>query len=262
MCQVAGLDELYRRISHRIDVDLETPAAHVTLFVRNGETGIELDDPEALLAYSQVVDPDSAEPFLRIGVKLVPLGSRFDRALRFASDIHSRQRRRGGEVPYLAHLMGVSSLVLEDGGSEEEAIGGLLHDSVEDHPGEVSIERLEREFGPAVAAIVRVCTDAFEQPKPPWEERKRRYVAHLGDARNGFALRVAAADKLYNARAILGDYRDMGDELWARFDRGADAQLWYYRSLADALGKAFPGRLVDELDRTVTELERAVAAGS
>jgi hypothetical protein len=69
--------------------------------------------------------------------------------------------------------------------------------------------------------------------------------------------RVSLADKLYNARAILLDYRRLGDELCERFDPEAD-QLWYQRALALPFRETTESPLVEELDRVVTELEQAV----
>ena len=140
------------------------------------------------------------------------LSTRFVEALAFAIEAHGDQRRKGGEIPYVAHLLGASSLVLEAGGDEDMAIAGLLHDTIEDT--DTTAGEIEARFGPRVAAIVEACTDSHEQPKPPWRERKERYLAHLRSAQTPTeVLVVSRADKLHNARAILMDYRDVGDEL-------------------------------------------------
>ncbi len=195
------------------------------------------------------------------------LTERFDAALSFARRLHGDQRRKGSETPYLAHLLGVASLVLEHGGDEEMAIGALLHDVIEDqgasYPGGVAALRMaiDRHFGPAVLAIVDGCTDTVTNPKPPWRGRKAAYVARLAQAPAGVLL-VAAADKLHNARAILADYRVIRDRLWDRFTGGKAGTLWYYRALVTALEQAAeaPERLAAELDRVVTQLEAAVEA--
>ena len=129
------------------------------------------------------------------------LSSKFDQALQYAAAIHREQIRKGTEIPYLAHLLGVASIALEHGASEDEAIGALLHDAAEDAGGLARIEDIRRNFGDAVAAIVEGCTDSVVVPKPPWRKRKEDYIAHLPSASPSVRL-VSASDKLHNARAI------------------------------------------------------------
>lgn len=86
----------------------------------------------------------------------------------FAVRLHARQKRKGTRIPYSAHLLAVASLVLEDGGTTDEAVAALLHDAVEDQGGRRTLERIRRRFGPAVARIVEACSDADTVPKPPW----------------------------------------------------------------------------------------------
>jgi GTP pyrophosphokinase len=182
------------------------------------------------------------------------LTSRFDRALQFASELHSGQVRKGSTVPYVSHLLSVASLVLEDGGDEDEAIAGLLHDAVEDQGGQPTLQEIRRRFGDRVARIVESCTDADTTPKPPWRERKERYLVHIASA-PADARRVSSADKLHNARSILLDYRTHGEAVWARFRGGKDGTLWYYRALVTAFRAGGAGPLVRELERVVTALE-------
>jgi (p)ppGpp synthase/HD superfamily hydrolase len=182
------------------------------------------------------------------------LTRRFQDALVYASELHSRQTRKGSGVPYVAHLLGVASLVLEDGGDEEQAIAALLHDAVEDQGGRATLEDIRRRFGGVVAEIVAGCTDADTVPKPPWRERKERYLAHLR-ATPPHVRRVSLADKLHNARAIVSDFRREGQAVFGRFSAGRDGVLWYYRALADAFRASGGGFLSEELERTVGELE-------
>lgn len=188
------------------------------------------------------------------------LGERFERALGFAAATHRTQVRKGSGIPYIGHLLGVCSLVVEDGGSEDEAIAALLHDAAEDQGGEEMLARIRDQFGSAVADIVLACSDTLEEPKPPWCGRKQSYVAHL-EHQPVEVLRVSLADKLFNARAILRDYAVVGDQLWDRFKVGSQGQLWYYRQLADAFERLLPGRMASELSEVVAELEGAVATG-
>src|SRR6266852_8343639 len=108
--------------------------------------------------------------------------TRFEDALRWTAEIHRPDVRKGTDIPYVSHPLAVASIVLEHGGSEDEAIGALLHDVVEDHPHEVTFEEIRRRFGPAVATIVEGCSDSSTHPKPPYRERKEAYIAHLETA--------------------------------------------------------------------------------
>ena len=187
----------------------------------------------------------------------------FDRALLLATSHHRRQLRKGGSgTPYVAHLLAVTSLVLEMGGSQTEAIGALLHDAVEDRGGPQMLEKIRREFGDDVARIVKANSDTDEEPKPPWPERKQAYIAAIATKKPD-ELRVSLADKLHNARAILLDFRTVGDELWSRFKpREGEPVRRYYRELhvaftarADDMGPN-TRPLLEELGRTLDELDR------
>lgn len=195
------------------------------------------------------------------------LDQRFVDVLAYAINLHVRQARKGTRVPYVSHLLGVASIVLAEGGDEDMAIAALLHDAVEDQGGKPTLHEIERRFGKRVARLVEACTDADSVPKPPWKDRKTRYIEAVrhepADARL-----ISAADKLHNARDILADYRQHGEEVWKRFRGGREGTLWYYRSLVKAFRAAGSNRLVEELDRVVTELEilvgknRITATGS
>jgi (p)ppGpp synthase/HD superfamily hydrolase len=185
------------------------------------------------------------------------LTARFDEALHYATAHHARQLRKGTDVPYVAHLLAVASLALEMGGDEDEAIGALLHDVVEDGGGEVALQEIAERFGDPVAAIVLANSDTAEADKPPWWERKREYVEGMRQ-KSPAALRVSLADKLHNGRAILLDYRTHGDGFWSRFGQGRGlATRVYYREIAAAFererGRVGPlaEPFVDELRRTV-----------
>jgi (p)ppGpp synthase/HD superfamily hydrolase len=196
---------------------------------------------------------------------LTGLTARFDSALSFAARLHSQQVRKAvagtNPVPYIAHLLAVSALVLENGGSEDEAIAALLHDAIEDQGGAAAEEVINICFGHDVAAIVRGCTDADVIPKPDWWTRKRIYLDHLKSASPSVRL-VSACDKLHNARAILTDYRTHGPALWAIFKTGKEGTLWYYRSLADEYLRAGPVSVGSMVDGVVSELEREVRLSS
>ena len=189
------------------------------------------------------------------------LTERFLAAVALAQEVHADQRRTGTEIPYMAHLLVVTGLVLEDGGDEDQAIAAMLHDTVEDGGGRLMLERIDQAFGRRVASIVEGCSDSVDvDPTEPWIERKRRYLAQLPSVEDEATLRVALADKVHNARSIVRDYREEGHALWARFaERSAREQLWYYSGLVKFFDRRRPGPLTEDLWRAVGELTWLVA---
>ena len=186
---------------------------------------------------------------------MTELTSRFDDAIKYSHELHRAQTRKGNGSPYIGHLLGVASIVIDDGGSEDEAIAALLHDAAEDHGGRERLEDIRVRFGGAVARIVEDCTDSWETPKAAWKERKDAYVHHARKL-PASSLRVSAADKVHNAYAILRDLRNIGEAVWERFNATPDDVMAYYEGLVRAYREAGGGRLVDELDRIVRGIRR------
>jgi (p)ppGpp synthase/HD superfamily hydrolase len=199
---------------------------------------------------------------------------RFGRALVFAHSLHQRQKRKTSGAPYVAHLLGVAALVIEDGGSEDEAIAALLHDSLEDQArhyaggGEALARDIEREFGSSVLDMVDALTErpgpeerAMTDKRERWRAHKQAYLRQIRSAGPGVR-RISSADSIYNVRSLTRDYLRMGDELWTRFlTRSRDDQLWAYDALARALLETGGGALAAELDRAVDELYRVTGVG-
>lgn len=197
------------------------------------------------------------------------LSSRFTQAIDYARHLHI-ETRKATNIPYMAHLIGVASLVMGENGhapipvTEDMVIAAILHDAVEDHGGMPRLRDIEHNFGAEVARMVKGLTDSFaEDPdqKAPWEERKRAYVDRLEREPLDVQL-ISAADKLYNARTILADYRDMGDRVFDRFKRPAEDQLRYFRELLRVLRKRTSNRVVDEFERVVDELKDLITKGA
>jgi (p)ppGpp synthase/HD superfamily hydrolase len=193
------------------------------------------------------------------------LGKQFASALAWAMELHGDQRRKGTGVPYIAHLLEVAALVVQDGGTESEAIAGLLHDAIEDAG--VKPKKIRKRYGRKVARIVKACTETMNGELPTkskaprdattWRARKQEAIDHL--AAPGVprpVLRVKGADTLANARSIVSDLRRSGPEVWRRFHAGAVDQLWYHRSITLILLARHPGALSDELRAAVTEMEQ------
>jgi (p)ppGpp synthase/HD superfamily hydrolase len=179
------------------------------------------------------------------------LSMRFEQACLWAMSIHRNDFRKGTTIPYVSHLFGTCALVLADGGSEDEAIAALFHDAVEDHPGAISAGEIAATYGMTVAEIVSACTGPSNAARMmTWRERKIETLERLRVSPH--ARRVALADKLDNARAILADYRALGELLWSRFNAGRDDQFWYYEQLVQLFrGIGVTGRLIDEFETTV-----------
>lgn len=182
------------------------------------------------------------------------LSERFNQAFKFAYELHHRQFRKGSDTPYLAHLLAVAALVIESGGSEDEAIAALLHDAPEDQGGIEILNQIKGRFGDQVAAIVDGCTDTYQSPKPPWHERKESYLNHLAGVSDQVR-RVSLADKLHNSATILRDYREIGDRIWDRFNGGKEGTLWYYRSLVEIFKVGGSDWMTQEFEETVTQIE-------
>ena len=194
------------------------------------------------------------------GKKEASLSPRMYEALELAFKLHGHDTRKSSDVPYIAHLLHVCAMVLQDGGDEDEAVAALLHDALEDKPEKINQAKLRKRFGERVLQIILVATDTPTNykggPKPPWHERKERYIEHIRRTTDPNMLRVTVADKLDNVRAMLADYRRIGEELWERFNAGKEDQLWYYHSAVDAYREVgFSGPLLDELEGLVMLLD-------
>ena len=184
------------------------------------------------------------------------LTQRLGQALALAVQAHDGQMRKGTAIPYIAHPMGVASIALEFGASEDQAIAALLHDALEDG-GSHYASLIEAQFGAAVLALVQACTDGVPDAsgaKADWGERKRAYLAHLAEAPDEVLL-VSGADKLHNARAIVSDLVTIGPDVFKRFKAGREGTLWYYRTLADVFTRRRAPMAV-MLDAEVRQMER------
>jgi GTP pyrophosphokinase len=194
------------------------------------------------------------------GIPLPPGSWRYSEriiaALVAAAQIHGTQVRKGTSIPYLSHLLGTCAIALDYGANEDEAIAALLHDAIEDGQPTETARATVWGFGEEVGRIIEGCTDADTHPKPPWRERKEAYLSRLSSEDRSILL-VSASDKLHNARSIVRDLRVVGEDLWERFNAPKDQTLWYYRSLVAGYrgNPAHTPALIDELDRTVTEME-------
>ncbi len=189
------------------------------------------------------------------------LTGRFTSAVDYARHIHI-ERRKGTGIPSMAHLLGVAALVMGETGhagfpvTEDMVIAALLHDAAEDHGGSLRLRDIERNFGLNVARMVEGLSDSLAEDssnKQAWQKRKQGYLQRLRQEPADVRL-ISAADKLYNARTILEDYRKIGPKVWDRFKRGRQEQIWYFDELLAIFKSSAPNRIVEELERVVNEL--------
>ena len=155
---------------------------------------------------------------------------KYKKAIDYTFALHSNQYRKGTTIPYFTHLASVSNNVIENGGNTDEAIAGLLHDAVEDQGGEKTLKLIKKRFGNKVAKIVEECTDTKITPKPPWLERKKKYLSGMKKSTQS-SLFVSLCDKLHNATCIVNDYQRVGRKLWKRFNASSKQVYWYHNSL-------------------------------
>jgi (p)ppGpp synthase/HD superfamily hydrolase len=181
--------------------------------------------------------------------------ARLGAALAFAAECHGRQARKGTDIPYLSHLLHVAALTLEQHGSVNQAIAGLLHDVVEDCEG-VTFEEIERRCGGEVTSLVRSCTDTLSGGSPRneknWKERKLKYLDHIAEASRAAVL-VSACDKCHNLGSLVADVRRHGVGYLARFNAKPELQVWFYRKFFDAVKNRVPKALAVELGSLVDQ---------
>ncbi|MBN2797823.1 MAG: HD domain-containing protein [Deltaproteobacteria bacterium] len=176
--------------------------------------------------------------------------------------------RKGSTVPYITHLFAVTALVGEYGGDEDQLIAAMLHDYLEDIPS-ATYEGVRDQFGDRVARFVLALSDTTVSPKPPWRDRKTKYLAHLRAKEPALKL-ISAADKLHNCHATLLNVRSQGDSCYERFndeiadvfETKAEGVLWYYRSLVEALEEGWDDPLLEALRAEVIALHEASGAPS
>lgn len=193
------------------------------------------------------------------------LSERFTRAVDYARLLHT-EFRKGTRIPYMAHLLGVASLVMGEAGgpipvTEDMVIAAILHDTVEDHGGYERLKDVEATFGKDVARMVAALSDSFageHEKKEEWEVRKEKYLDCLRGERED-ALLICVADKLYNARSVVVDYKAIGPAVFGRFKVGADLQLWYFKALlAIFKSRLKKNKMVEEYGKSVSELGRLI----
>lgn len=185
---------------------------------------------------------------------MLSLTPHFEAALTLACRLHVQQLRKDKQTPYIAHLLSVTALVLENQGTEAEAIAALLHDAIEDQGGNPTRDLIRSQFGDEITAIIDGCTDSNTQPKPPWRQRKQRYLQQLKTA-SPSVRKVSLADKLHNARSLLQLLQQQGQSAWNCFSGGRAGKLWFYQALLEIYQTPSPEPMLQELQHIVHQLK-------
>jgi SpoVK/Ycf46/Vps4 family AAA+-type ATPase len=256
-CAVQFPNEMWEGISlnHAYTRILQAYKPHLNAFTGNAFLTIYCGQPDSQAQGDMFPTLAPLSVLRQEKVKEYEAGLRFRRAVTTALNFHREQSRKGGSIPYISHLLAVAALVMEDGGDEDDAIAALLHDAVDNGGGYEALDEISKKFSPKIADIVLACTDTMESPKPEWQRRKEEFLGSLNLVSDS-ARRVIAADKLHNARCTLSDFRLMGDDVWERFTGKKEGTLWYYRTLAEILGRTGPHLLAAELARVVSEMAK------
>jgi (p)ppGpp synthase/HD superfamily hydrolase len=184
---------------------------------------------------------------------------KYKKALDFTYKIHFKQNRKDTGIPYFTHLVSVSNNVMEEGGTTDEAIGGLLHDAVEDQGGLKTLIKIRKLFGNNVAKIVDECSDTVVAPKPPWLLRKKKYISDI-KKKSQSSMFVSLCDKLHNGTCIVNDYKREGRKVWGLFKSASPKQVaWYYESLYKEFSKHLKGHKVlkDNYLTVVKDIKKA-----
>lgn len=175
----------------------------------------------------------------------------------YSFELHKKQTRKGSNIPYFTHLSSVSNLIIENNGTTTQAIAGLLHDAVEDQGGIKTLKEIRTKFGSKVATIVKECSDSVVEPKPPWSERKKKYISDI-KKKTQSSMFVSLCDKLHNGTCIVNDHKRVGKKLWKRFSASPKDVAWYYESLYKEFNKHLKGHRVlkDNYSLVVKEIKK------
>ena len=149
--------------------------------------------------------------------------SMIPQAVLFAAEKHKEQLRKGTDIPYIVHPLGVMEILIRAGASKDAVVAGILHDTLEDT--DTTYEELVEKFGKRIADIVRACSESDKSL--PWKKRKQATIKALKKCNDIDVLCVAMADKTHNLQSTHRDWIEY-DDVWTRFKSGQDAQLWYY----------------------------------
>lgn len=182
--------------------------------------------------------------------------SNYHKALMVASLVHKGQMRTKTNIPYITHPVAVAELVARHGGTESQQLAALLHDVLEDG-GQKYVEIIRSSFGGEVLALVQALSDSIKQadaPRPPWKERKEKYLQKLNSTPKS-ALLVALCDKYHNACAIRTDLIEEGAAVFSRFAGKDQGTLWYYAQLSDLFAEKYPGNLANKFSEVVAEIQ-------
>ena len=164
------------------------------------------------------------------------MGKILNKAIEFATKVHTDQFRKGTEIPYILHPLESATIVGTMTTDDEVIAGAVLHDVVEDT--DTTIEQVKELFGEQIAKLVAAESEDKREnlsAESTWKIRKQETLDHLKTASIDVKM-ITLGDKLSNIRAINRDYNAIGDKLWQRFNqKDKNEHYWYYQSIADCI---------------------------
>lgn len=158
---------------------------------------------------------ERAEELFRSCEKIIKRPDDWDtikRAFFLAKEAHKRDFRKSGD-PYITHPIAVAMIVVNEIGlGVKSVVAALLHDVVEDHPEEYTIEDMEAMFGSKIASMIdgltkiagvfnnnpsaQVTDKAFNVQA----ESFRKVLLTLSDDARVILIKIA--DRLHNMRTL------------------------------------------------------------
>jgi guanosine-3',5'-bis(diphosphate) 3'-pyrophosphohydrolase len=122
-------------------------------------------------------------------------------AFEMSAEAHKTMRRKSGE-PYILHPLAVAKICVEEIGlGIRSSICALLHDTVEDT--DVSLEDIQREFGPEITKIVDGLTkisSVMDANSSQQAENFKKILLTLTD--DPRVILIKLADRLHNMRTM------------------------------------------------------------
>lgn len=192
-------------------------------------------------------------------MKITP---KIQKAINIAAFLHANQKRKGNDVPFIAHPFTVAMIIANYADDEDVISAGLLHDVLEDVPG-YSAQDMARDFGERVLGFVKEVTemkkptDGPDRDKITWRFRKEKYIEHLLVASEE-AMMICAADKIHNLSSLSDDYKVKGEALWKVFSAPKSRQLWFYEEILKVLKDRLKSPIVEELEEVYRETMRVI----
>ena len=184
--------------------------------------------------------------------------SKYKKALDFSFNFYKNKSRRGFKTPYFTYLSSVSNLIIENNGSTDEAIAGLLHDAYEFENNNNAVSQISKRFGVKVSNIVKQCSNFIEVniDKEKWIEEKKKFLDTM-QKKSQSSLFVSLCDKFYGLSCLINDHNRIGRKIWKHYPVEPVNLIWYHKNLCKNFKKHLKNHknLKDKFQRHVNELD-------